>query len=70
MHSSRHVCALLLLLQTAFSHLVLEMLFNGIAIPAMCASEVRACVRACVSVSVSVSVSVAWRGGIQFSGGA
>ena len=29
-----------LILQTAFSHLFLEMLFNGIAIPAMCASEV------------------------------
>ena len=29
-----------LILETAFSHLILEMLFNGIAIPAMCASEV------------------------------
>ncbi|EKX37201.1 hypothetical protein GUITHDRAFT_116615 [Guillardia theta CCMP2712] len=29
-----------LILQTGFSHLVLEMLFNGIAIPAMCASAV------------------------------
>eukprot|EP00802_Teleaulax_amphioxeia_P010345 Tamp_10372.p1 GENE.Tamp_10372~~Tamp_10372.p1 ORF type:complete len:401 (-),score=35.28 Tamp_10372:846-1949(-) len=29
-----------LILETAYSHLVLEMMFNGIAIPAMCASEV------------------------------
>ena len=61
--SPRHVCALpllLLLLQTAFSHLVLEMLFNGIAIPAMCASEVRACLRVWVGGWVGGWAGVAW----------
>ena len=29
-----------LILQMGFSHILLEMIFNGIAIPAMCASEV------------------------------